>query len=90
MCENETGEEVLKSDITTITAELKRHIYAEVNSDMNKIRADLITQVHDMEKRMSNWMSVIREELETHIGDMCAGQAELEESLDKQQKKTLP
>lgn len=36
---------------------------------------------------MGNFMGVIREELETHIGDLCAGQAELEERLDKQQKK---
>jgi hypothetical protein len=40
-----------------------------------------------MENKMGNFMGVIREELETHIGDLCAGQAELEERLDKQQKK---
>jgi len=31
-------------------------------------------------------MSAIREKLETQIGDLCTGQAELEERLDKQQK----
>lgn len=35
---------------------------------------------------MGNCMSVIREKLETQIGDLCAGQAELKERLDKQQK----
>jgi hypothetical protein len=52
---------------------------------MSKIRADLITQVHAMEKNLGNNMTVIREALETQ---MCGfvGQAELEERLDKQQK----
>jgi ABC-type uncharacterized transport system ATPase subunit len=86
MCAIDTGQEVLKSDITTTTAELKRHIFAELKSDMNKIRADLITQVRDMENKMGNYMSVVREELETNIGVLCAGQAELEERLDKHQK----
>jgi len=35
---------------------------------------------------MGNCVSAIREELETHIGDLCTGQAEQEERLDKQQK----
>jgi hypothetical protein len=38
-----------------------------------------------MENKMGNGMSVIREKLETQIGDLCAGQAELEERLYKQQ-----
>jgi hypothetical protein len=41
MCAIDTGQEVLKSDITTTAAELKRHILGEVNSDKNNIRADL-------------------------------------------------
>jgi hypothetical protein len=39
-----------------------------------------------MEKKMGNCMSIIREKHETQIGNFCAGQAELEERLDKQQK----
>jgi hypothetical protein len=39
-----------------------------------------------MENKMGNRKSVIREELETNIGDFCAGQAQLEKRLDKQQK----
>ena len=35
---------------------------------------------------MGNYMRVIREELEIQIGELCAGQAELEERLDKQQE----
>jgi len=35
---------------------------------------------------MGNVMSAIREELETQISGLCAGQKELEERLDKQQK----
>ena len=45
--------------------ELKTDICAEVKSDMSKIRADLITQMHAMENKMVNCKSVIREELET-------------------------
>ena len=88
VCAIDTGQEALKSDIITTTAELKRHVFAEVKYDLNKLRADLITQVHAMENKMVNCMSVIREELETYkyIGDLCAGQAELEERLDKRQK----
>jgi hypothetical protein len=56
---------------------------------MSKIRADLITQVHVMEKKMGNYMTVIREEPETQICHMCAGQAELEERLDKQQDNVV-
>ena len=65
---------------------MKSDICAEVKSDMSKIRADLIIQVHALENKMGNYMRVIREELETHISDLCAGQAELEERLDKQQE----
>jgi hypothetical protein len=39
---------------------------------------------------MGNCMSIIREELETQIGDLCTGHAELEERLDKQQKNVTP
>jgi peptidoglycan hydrolase CwlO-like protein len=42
--------------------------------------------MHAMESEMGKCMSVIREELQTQIGDLYAGQAELEERLDKQQK----
>jgi hypothetical protein len=52
---------------------------------MSKIITDLINQVR-MENKMGNCMSVIRDELETQIGDLCAGQAQLEERLDQQQK----
>jgi len=88
VCATDTGQEALKSDITTTTTEIKMHVFAEVKYDMKKIKADLITQLHAMENKMVNCMSVIREELETYmyIGDLCAGQAELEETLDKQQK----
>jgi len=87
----------LKSELSTTTAELKMDmcalgagqealksdICAELKSDMSKIRTDLMTQVHAME---GNCMSTIREELETQISDLCAGQTKLEERLDKQQK----
>jgi hypothetical protein len=53
---------------------------------MSKIRADFITQVHIMNNKMGNYMRVIREELETRIGDLCVDQAKLEEKLDKQQE----
>ena len=88
VCVIDTGQDELKSDIATTSAELKRHKFAEVKPDTNKIRADLIAQVQAMENKMVNCMSVIREELETYlfIGDLCAGQAELEERLDKQHK----
>jgi len=69
------GQGVMKSDVC-----------AEVKSDMSKIRADLIIQVHALENKMGNYMRVIMEELETQIGDLCAGQAKLEERLDKQQE----
>ena len=52
MCAIDTGEDVLKSDITTTTVELKRHIFAEVKSDMNKVRADLITQVLEQDGQL--------------------------------------
>jgi len=65
---------------------LKTGICAEVKSAMSKIRTDLINQVHAMENKMGNCMSVIREELETQIGDLCAGHVQLEERLDKQLK----
>ena len=70
-----TGQEALKSDIC-----------AERKSDMSKIRADNMTEVHAKENKMGNSMSVIREEFKTQISDLCAGQTELEERLDKQQK----
>jgi hypothetical protein len=35
---------------------------------------------------MGNCLRVFREELEIQIGELCAGQAELEERLDKQQE----
>jgi len=69
MCALGTWQEALKSDIC-----------AEVKSDMSKTRADLMTQVHAMENKMGNGMSAIREELETQIGDLCAGQTEQEEA----------
>jgi hypothetical protein len=37
---------------------------------MSKIRSDLITQVHATENKMGNYTRVIREELETQIGDL--------------------
>jgi len=70
-----TGQEALKSDIC-----------AERKSDMSKIRADNMTEVHAKENKMGNSMSVIREEFKTQISDLCAGQTELEERLDKQEK----
>ena len=74
-CALGTGQESLKSDIC-----------AELKSDMSKIRADLMTQVHAIENKMGNCMSAIREGLETQVSDLCVGQTELEERLDKQQK----
>jgi hypothetical protein len=73
-------------DMSAVQSELKSDICAEVKSDVNKINADLATQMHAVESKVSECMSVIREELQTQIGDLCAGQAELEERLDKQQK----
>jgi len=55
-------------------------------ADMSKISADLITQVHALENKMGKYMRVTRGELETQIGELCTGQAELEERLDKQQE----
>jgi len=75
MCALGTGQEALESDIC-----------AELKSVMSKIRADLTTQVQAMEYKKGNGMSAIREELEAQISDLCAGQTELEERLDKQQK----
>ena len=74
----------LKSELSTTAAEmktdmctlgtgqeaLKRDICAELKSDMSKIRADLMTQVHAMENKMGNCMSAIRQELETQISDL--------------------
>jgi hypothetical protein len=37
---------------------------------MSIIRADLITQVHSMENKNGNYMTVISEELEKQIGDV--------------------
>jgi len=75
MCALGTGQEALKGDRC-----------AELKSDMSKIRAERMTQVHAMENKMGNCMSAVREELETQISDLCAGQGELEEMLDNQQK----
>lgn len=49
---------------------MKSDICAEVKSDMSKIRADLITQVHAMESKTGSYMRIINEELETEIGDV--------------------
>ena len=57
----------LKSEISTNTAQLKSDMG---KFDMSKIRADLITQVHVIENKIGNYISVIREELETQIGDV--------------------
>jgi hypothetical protein len=65
---------------------LKTGIRAEVKSHMNNIRTDLINQVHAIENKMGNCVSVIREGFETQIGDLCTGQAQLKEGLEKQQK----
>ena len=53
---------------------------------MSKISADLIINVHAIQNKMSNYMRIIREELEIKFGDLCADQAELEERFDKQQE----
>jgi len=55
-------------------------------SDMSKIRADLIINVHAIKNKMGNYMRIIREELEIQLGDLCADQAELEEKFHKQQE----
>jgi N-methylhydantoinase B/oxoprolinase/acetone carboxylase alpha subunit len=73
-------------EISAGQSELMSDICAEVKSDMNRTVADLITQMHAIKSKMSNCISVIREELQMQICDLCAGQAELEERLDKQQK----
>jgi hypothetical protein len=57
-----------------------------MKSDVSEIRADLITEVHAMENKMNNCMNVIGEELQTPIGDLCAGQAELQGRPGNQQK----
>jgi hypothetical protein len=86
MCAIGIGQEALKSEISTITTELKSDICAGVKFDMSKIKVGPIIQVHAMENKMSNCTSVITEEFQTQIGDMCAAKTELEERLDKQQK----
>jgi hypothetical protein len=53
---------------------------------VGKIIADFITQVYVMENKMRNYMRVIREEIETRIGDLCVDEAELDEKLDKPEK----
>jgi len=73
VCALGTGQEPLKCDIC-----------AELKSDKSKTGIDLMIQVHAMENTMGNCMSAIWEELETQISDICAGQTELEERLDKQ------
>ena len=60
---------------------LKSDVCAEVKYDISKIRVEPMTQVLAMDNKMGNCMSAIREELETQISDLCAGQAELEERL---------
>jgi roadblock/LC7 domain-containing protein len=70
----------LKTDMCALGTEqeaLKSEISAEVKSDMSKIRADLTAQVQAMENKMGNGTSAIREELETQISDLCAGQTDL-------------
>jgi hypothetical protein len=67
-------------------SELKSDICAEVKCDVNQIKADLTTRMLAMESEVGKCMIVMREELQTQKGDLCAGQAELEERLDKQQK----
>jgi hypothetical protein len=54
--------------------------------DVNKIKIDLTTRMHAMERKLDKCMSVSREGLQTEIGNLCAGKAELEDRLDKQQK----
>ena len=76
----------LKSEISTNTTQLKNDVW---KSDMSKIRADLIIQVHVMENKIGNCIRVIREELETQIGALCTGQTVLEERFDKQQKNVI-
>jgi len=68
-----TRQEALKSDIC-----------AELRSDMCNTKADFMAQVPAMEDKMGSLMSAIREELLIQIGDLHAGQAELEERLKKQ------
>lgn len=65
------GQSALKCEISTMTTELKSDTCAEVKSDMSKIKVDLTTQVYAMENKMSNCMTVIREELQVQIGDIC-------------------
>ena len=63
MCALGTGQEELMSDIC-----------AELKFDMSKISGKLTTPVQVMENKMGNGMSAIREELETQISDLRAGQ----------------
>jgi tRNA A22 N-methylase len=50
---------------------------------MCKTRDDLINKLHAMKNKLGNCLSVIREELETEIYDLCADHAELEDRLHK-------
>jgi hypothetical protein len=61
---NLSGQEVLKDDIRS-----------EVKSDISKVRVDLITQVHALEKQMGSYISANMEELGTQISDLCFGKA---------------
>jgi hypothetical protein len=85
MCANCTGQRALKSKISTNTTELQSHISAEAKSDMSEIRADLITQEQGMQNKMSNCVSVIRQELRKQICDLCDGEGKLK-GLDKRRK----
>jgi hypothetical protein len=69
MCANCTGHRALNSKIRTNTTELQSLKWAEANSDMSEIRADLIIQEQGMENKMSNCISVIRQELRKQICD---------------------
>jgi len=57
----------------------------EVKADMSKIRVDLITQVHSMEDKMSNCMSIIAEWLKTEMNDLRREVSSLQSRINEGQ-----
>jgi hypothetical protein len=73
--------QVIMGQLSAGQSALKCGTCARVKSDIGEIRTVFINQVHAMLTKMSNCISVITEELQTYIGDLCAGQAEIKDRL---------
>jgi hypothetical protein len=72
------GQEQLKMEISAEKSELR--------SEISGLSTDLITKISGMEDRIDTRVREVREELETKIEVLCAGQAQWEEKLDRQNK----